>query len=147
MRGRHFPIGVVAARTGVNIETIRYYERIGLVPAPPRTEGRQRAYDEDHLKRLAFIRRGRELGFSLDQIRDLLGLVRGHDLTCAEVKALTEQHVANIRHKLQDLRRLERVLNELAAQCHGKHVPDCPILDTLGGRASSRRIGGGAKLS
>lgn len=142
MRARHFPIGAVAARTGVNIETIRYYERIGLVPAPPRTQGRQRVYDEHHLKRLAFIRRGRELGFSLDQICDLLGLVRGHDLTCAEVKAVTEQHVADIRRKLQDLRRLERVLNELAAQCHGKQVPDCPILDTLGGRPSARSMSG-----
>jgi len=137
LRAHNFPIGVVSARTGVNIETIRYYERIGLVPAPPRTEGRQRAYDEDHLKRLAFIRRGRELGFSLDQIRDLLGLVRGHELTCADVKTLTEQHVADIRRKLKDLKKLEHVLNDLAARCHGKEVPDCPILDTLGGRATS----------
>jgi MerR family mercuric resistance operon transcriptional regulator len=140
LRARHVPIGVVAAETGVNIETIRYYERIGLVPAPPRTEGRQRAYDEDHLKRLAFIRRGRELGFSLDQIRDLLGLVRGHALTCAEVKTLTEQHVVDIRRKLKDLKKLERVLNDLAAQCHGKEVPDCPILDTLGGSSAARRV-------
>jgi MerR family mercuric resistance operon transcriptional regulator len=131
---------VAAAETGVNIETIRYYERIGLVPAPPRTAGRQRAYDADHVKRLAFIRRSRELGFSLDQIRDLLGLVRGHELTCAEVKTLTEQHVADIRRKLTDLKRLERVLNDLAAQCHGKEVPDCPILDALGGRPSSRKV-------
>ena len=131
MRARHFPIGALSARTGVNIETIRYYERIGIMPAPPRTEGRQRVYGEDHLKRLTFIRRGRELGFSLDEIRDLLGLVRGHGLTCAEVKAMTEQHVTDIRRKMRDLKRLERVLNELAAQCHGKDVPDCPILDAL----------------
>jgi MerR family mercuric resistance operon transcriptional regulator len=136
---------VAAARTGVNIETIRYYERIGLVPTPPRTEGRQRAYDEEHLKRLAFIRRGRELGFSLDQIRDLLGLARGHELTCAEVNALTEQHLADIRRKLQDLKRLQRILNDLAAQCHGKQVPDCPILDALGGRTSSQLVRGGGK--
>jgi MerR family mercuric resistance operon transcriptional regulator len=83
---RRYPIGVLSARSGVNIETICYYERIGVMPAPPRTEGRQRVYGEDHLKRLTFIRRGRELGFSLDEIRDLLGLARGHGLTCAEVK-------------------------------------------------------------
>jgi MerR family mercuric resistance operon transcriptional regulator len=140
LRGRHFHIGGLSARTGVNIETIRYYERIGVVPAPPRTEGRQRVYDQDHLKRLTFIRRGRELGFSLDEIRELLGLVRGHGLTCAEVKAMTEEHVAGIRAKVRDLKKLERVLNELAAQCHGKEVPDCPVLDALGGGDFPRKM-------
>lgn len=132
----HFPIGVLSTETGVNIETIRYYEKIGLMPAPPRSQGRQRVYDSAHLKRLTFIRRSRELGFSLDEIRDLLGLERGHALTCAEVRQLTQQHVADIRAKVKDLRRLERVLNDLAARCHGKKVPDCPILDALGGNGS-----------
>ena len=134
MRATHFPIGVLSAETGVNIETIRYYEKIGLMPAPPRTEGRQRVYASAHLKRLTFIRRSRELGFSLDQIRELLGLVRGHDLTCAEVKAMTEEHVADIRRKVKDLKKLERVLSDLAAQCSGNAVPDCPILDALSNR-------------
>ena len=134
MRATHFPIGVLSAETGVNIETIRYYEKIGLIPAPPRTEGRQRVYDNAHLKRLTFIRRGRELGFSLDQIRELLGLVRGNDLTCAKVKAMTEEHVADIRRKVKDLRKLERVLIELASKCSGNAVPDCPILDALSDR-------------
>jgi MerR family mercuric resistance operon transcriptional regulator len=133
LRAHHFPIGALSAQTGVNIETIRYYERIGIMPAPPRTEGRQRVYDADHVRRLTFIRRSRELGFSLDEIRDLLGLVRGHGLTCAEVKAMTDEHVADIRRKVKDLKRLERVLTDLAAQCHGNKVPDCPILDALGG--------------
>ena len=137
-------IGALSERSGVNIETIRYYERIGVMPTPPRTEGRQRVYDEDHLKRLTFIRRGRELGFSLDQIRDLLGLVRGHDLTCAEVKAMTETHVADIRRKVKDLRKLERVLNDLAARCHGREVPDCPILEALGGSSLVARSGDGS---
>ena len=147
MGDRRYPIGVLSRETGVNIETIRYYERIGVMPAPPRTEGRQRVYDEDHLKRLTFIRRGRELGFTLDQIRDLLGLVRGHGLTCAEVKAMTVGHVADIRRKVKDLKRLERVLGDLAAQCHGKGVPDCPILDALSatpGAMASRGMGNGA---
>jgi MerR family mercuric resistance operon transcriptional regulator len=120
LRATHFPIGVLSAETGVNIETIRYYEKIGLIPAPPRTEGGQRVYDSVHLKRLTFIRRGRELG-----------LVRGHDLTCAEVKAMTEEHVTDIRRKIKDLKKLERVLTELAARCSGNAVPDCPILDAL----------------
>lgn len=124
-------IGALSKRTGVNIETIRYYERIGLLPKPPRSAGRHRVYDDAHRQRLAFIRRSRELGFSLEQIRDLLGLVRGHDLTCAEVQALTEQHIADIRRKLRDLKKLERVLNDLAAKCHGSQVPECPILEAL----------------
>ena len=131
MRATHFPIGTLSAETGVNIETIRYYEKIGLIPAPPRTEGRQRVYDAIHLKRLTFIRRGRELGFSLNEIRALLGLVRGGDLSCAEVKTMTEQHVTDIRRKVKDLKRLERVLTELADKCRGNAVPDCPILDVL----------------
>jgi MerR family mercuric resistance operon transcriptional regulator len=145
LRAAQFPIGVLSNEAGVNIETIRYYEKIGLMPAPPRTQGRQRVYDAVHLKRLTFIRRGRELGFSLDQIRDLLGLVRGHDLICAEVKAMTEEHVSDIRRKVKDLRRLERVLTELAARCSGNAVPDCPILDTLSNpmtRSAQPRRGG-----
>ena len=131
MRATHFPIGTLSAETGVNIETIRYYEKIGLIPAPPRTEGRQRVYDSTHLKRLTFIRRGRELGFSLDQVRELLGLMRGHELTCADVKTMTDGHVADIRRKMKDLKKLERVLTQLSAQCGGEAVPDCPILDAL----------------
>jgi MerR family mercuric resistance operon transcriptional regulator len=134
LRAAHFSIGVLSAETSVNIETIRYYEKIGLIPAPPRTQGRQRMYDSAHLKRLSFIRRGRELGFSLDQIRELLGLVPGHDLTCAEVKAMTEEHVADIRRRVKDLRNLERVLTRLAAKCSGNDVPDCPVLDALSHR-------------
>lgn len=125
-------IGKLSDETGVNIETIRYYERIGLVPAPPRSQGRHRLYDDLHRRRLAFIRRSRALGFSLNDTRDLLGLARGHDLTCAEVKALTEQHIADIRGKVRDLRKLDRILSELASKCRGAKVPDCPILDVLG---------------
>ena len=135
MRAPSFPIGTLSAATGVNIETIRYYEKIGLIPAPPRTEGRQRVYDGTHLKRLTFIRRSRELGFSLDEIRALLGLVRGGDLSCAEVKTMTEQHVTDIRRKVKDLKKLERVLTELTAKCRGNTVPDCPILDALSASA------------
>jgi MerR family transcriptional regulator, mercuric resistance operon regulatory protein len=124
-RSRGLTIGTLSEETGVNIETIRYYERIGLVPAPPRSPGRHRIYDDLHRRRLAFIRRSRALGFSLNDTRDLLGLARGHDLTCADVKALTEQHIADIRGKIRDL-------SDLAAKCRGSTVPDCPILDALG---------------
>lgn len=135
LRADRFPIGALSASTGVNIETIRYYERIGLIPAPPRTIGRQRIYDASHLQRLTFIRRGRELGFSLDQVREMLGLGRGHDLTCADVKTMTDGHVADIRRKVRDLKKLERVLAQLSAQCGGDAVPDCPILEALSASA------------
>lgn len=131
-RARTLTIGALSQRTGVNIETIRYYERIGLLPPPPRSQGRHRLYDDHHRRRLSFIRRSRALGFSLGDTRDLLGLARGHEVTCAEVKALTEQHIADIRAKMRDLRKLDRVLSDLAARCQGKTVPDCPILDALG---------------
>jgi MerR family transcriptional regulator, mercuric resistance operon regulatory protein len=124
-------IGALSERTGVNIETIRYYERIGLMPAPPRSEGRRRLYDDAHRQRLIFVRRSRTLGFSLVQIRELLGLQRGHNLSCGEVKLLTEQHLADIRGKIKDLQRLQRVLGDLAARCHPDRIPDCPILEAL----------------
>src|SRR5215831_19667296 len=97
LRDQRYPIGVLSAEAGVNIETIRYYERIGLMPKPPRSGGGHRVYGATHVKRLGFIRRARELGFSLDEVRDLLGLARGHSLTCADVKALTEQRIAGIK--------------------------------------------------
>jgi len=131
-RARSITIGALSRHTGVHIETIRYYERICLLPAPPRSGGRHRLYSDVHRQRLSFIRRSRELGFSLGETRELLGLQRGHDLSCGEVKALTQQHIADVRHKIRDLKRLERVLSRLAAQCRDDEVPDCPILDALG---------------
>jgi MerR family mercuric resistance operon transcriptional regulator len=137
LRSHHFSIGRLSAETGVNIETIRYYERIAIMPAPPRTEGGQRVYAVDHLKRLTFICRSRELGFALDEIGALLGLAGGQALTCAEVSEMAHAHIAGIRQKLKDLRKLERVLTDLAARCHGNKVPDCPILEALSsGRVS-----------
>lgn len=129
--GDAFSIGQLARRAGTNLETVRYYERIGLMPAPPRTAGGHRVYDREHLKRLGFIRRSRELGFTLGEIRDLLGLVDGGDYTCAEVRDLTLSHLDSVRGKLADLHRLERSLEEMAAQCTGDTVPDCPVVEIL----------------
>ncbi len=125
------PIGKLAARTGVNIETIRYYERIGMIPPPPRSAGGQRRYDEIHLRRLAFVRRCRELGFPLDQIRALLDLVDGGDYTCAEVREATVRQLEAVRARIADLRIMERTLDAMAAACAGGSVPDCPIIDAL----------------
>lgn len=124
-------IGALSEQTGVNIETIRYYERIGIMPEPPRSTGGQRIYGAPHLKRLVFVRRSRELGFSLDEIRELLRLVDGGDYTCGEVQEMTLTHIADIRRKIAYLRRMERVLKDMAAKCDGGDVPECPILDAL----------------
>jgi MerR family mercuric resistance operon transcriptional regulator len=131
MRAAPATIGTLSEGTGVNIETIRYYERIGLLPAPPRSAGRHRLYGEPHRQRLVFIRRARELGFSLEEVRALLGLGGGHGLTCGEVRALTQHHIAAIRDKVRDLKRLEHTLSDLATQCRADEVPACPILDAL----------------
>lgn len=124
-------IGALSKQSGVNIETIRYYERISIMPAPARSTGGYRMYAPSHLKRLIFVRRGRELGFGIEELRELLRLVDGHAYTCAQIHELTLEHVASIRRKIADLRRLQRVMNEMAAQCSGDQVPECPIIDAL----------------
>ena len=126
-----FSIGVLSERSGVNIETIRYYEKIGIMPSPARSSGGYRIYGLENVRRLHFVRRGRELGFSLEELRGLLHLVDGHTFTCAQVHSLTVQHLKDIRQKIADLRRLERVMSEMARQCKGDQVPECPIIDAL----------------
>lgn len=123
--------GELAARTGCNIETIRYYEQIGLLPPPPRSEGGHRLYGQDLLKRLNFVRRSRDLGFTLEEIRELLCLVDGSRYTCAQVEVLTLDHVREIRRKISDLRKLKNVLETMASRCSGSKVPECPIIDAL----------------
>jgi len=123
--------GGLAARTGCNIETIRYYERVGLLPPPPRSAGGHRLYGEGLMRRLNFVRRSRDLGFSIEEIRELLRLVDGGTYTCAEVERLARDHVREIRRKISDLRKLEKALETMAAQCSGAAVPDCPIIDAL----------------
>lgn len=123
-------IGPLSKRSGVNIETIRYYERIGLIARAPRSEGRHRLYGSDDVMRLVFIRRSRAIGFSLDDIRNLLKLAdRGH--TCGEVRELTLAHVAGIQAKIADLERMAHLLRETAARCEGGTAPDSPIIETL----------------
>src|SRR5262245_18442066 len=124
-------IGALSENTGTNIETIRYYERVGILPKPPRSNGGHRLYAGEHKQRLVFIRRARELGFSLDNVRLLIGLTGGRRMTCAKVKSITEQHIADIRQRVKDLKRMERVLSEMVARARGDEAPDCPILDAL----------------
>lgn len=121
----------LSKRTGCNIETIRYYENMGLMPEPPRSPKGYRLYDETHVQRLRFILRSRELGFVIEEIRGLLHLVDRKSQTCAEVQERTKPHLAKIRAKIADLRRIERLLAQTMAQCSGEEVPECPILDAL----------------
>ena len=128
-------IGEISRRTGVKIETIRYYERIEVMPRPKRSEAGQRLYDESQLNRLGFIKRSRELGFSLKETCTLLTLVDSGEMTCGEVHAVTVEHLQAVRRKITDLRKLESALNNLAAQCSQGNVPDCPIVGTLYGQS------------
>jgi MerR family mercuric resistance operon transcriptional regulator len=129
--GKRLQRAELARRTGCNLETIRYYEKTGMMPDPPRTTSGYRVYDDSHVSRLRFILRARELGFSIEQIRGLVALVDGGTQTCAEVKERTEKHLGDVRAKIADLKRIEKVLAKTAAQCSGEDVPECPVLEAL----------------
>lgn len=126
------PIGELSRQTGVNIETIRYYERIKMLPAPPRTASGRRVYGPVETRTLAFIRRARALGFTLDKIRALLPL-SGQDGrgACAEVRELAAGHLGEVRAKIADLRAMERVLADAVRRCDAGEAPGCPLIDTL----------------
>jgi MerR family mercuric resistance operon transcriptional regulator len=124
-------IGALSRLTGVHVETIRYYERVKMLPAPPRTAGGRRTYGSKHRRTLGFIRRARDLGFSLDEIRVLMDLGGSGQASCAEVREIASLHLANVRAKLADLARLEAVLSETVARCVGDVAVACPVLDIL----------------
>ena len=123
--------GEVARHTGCNSETIRYYEKIGLLSAPPRNPNGYRVYDDILVRRLRFILRGRELGFTIEEIRGLLELADCGGQSCSEVQARTEHHLSEVRAKITDLRRIATILARTAAQCADNEAPGCPILDAL----------------
>jgi MerR family mercuric resistance operon transcriptional regulator len=126
-------IGKLSAETGVTIETIRYYERVGLFAAPPRTRGGLRVYDQHHARRLNFIRRSRELGFSLDDIRTLLNLAGGKQDWA--VRKLMLRHLGDVQGKIASLKRLERALKSMTEACKPDDQKSCPIFDALSGRS------------
>lgn len=138
-------IGELSRRTGCNVETVRYYERIGLIPPAPRTTGRYRLYGDADVRRLAFVRRARELGFTLADVRTLLTLAPGQsDGPCAQARELAAAHLAAVRAKIADLRAMERVLDDAVARCAAGGDPCCPVIDALAGGAKaprSRRAG------
>ena len=126
-----FSIGELARFTNTKIETIRYYERIGLLPSPGRTSGNYRAYARAHLERLSFIRRGRDLGFSLDEIRELLRLSDDRSQPCAEVDRIARLHLTEVERKLADLAALRAELEQLIGQCQHGTVAECRIIEAL----------------
>ncbi len=131
MSNDRLTIGKVAEQTGCHIETIRYYEKEDLLPPPGRSAGGHRLYTSDLIERLVFIRRSRELGFSMQEIRELLSVVDGRQVSCERVKNLADTHLKDIRSKISDLRRMETTLKELSNQCSGDDVPECPIIEAL----------------
>jgi len=121
----------VARATGCNLETIRYYETAGIMPDPPRSAKGYRCYDSTHVRRLKFVMRSRDLGFSLEEIRGLLGLVDHRTQTCAQVQTVAESHLQDVQAKIADLRRIENVLSETVARCTGDAAPECAVIDAL----------------
>ena len=132
-------IGELSRRTECNIETIRYYERISLLPQPRRKGGRFRRYDADDIERLRFIRRARQLGFTLNEVRALMRLANSDgDHVRADARSLVGAHVAGIRAKIADLQAMERALSGAICECASGQPPKCPILEVLS-RDNSRR--------
>ncbi len=129
-----FSIGDLAKVTSTKVETIRYYEQIALLPKPQRTAGNYRSYDASHLARLSFIRRARDLGFSLEQVRNLLSLSDQKDRSCEGIDAIAREHLAEVDRKIADLTALRQELGSLIRQCKRGTVADCRIIDALAPR-------------
>ena len=131
MNDRILMIGQLARQTGTKVETIRFYEKNGLLPAPSRTDGNYRAYEPGHLNRLSFIRRARELGFSLDQIREFLKLSDDRSQSCAAVDAIAREHRKEVERKIEDLIALKSELDRMIDHCGCGLVADCRIIESL----------------
>ena len=123
--------GELAKLSGCNIETIRYYEKIGILHAPGRTPAGHRVYSKDDQSRLRFILRTRELGFSIEEIRNLLSMVDANDYTCGDIHALTINHLKSISQKISDLKLLEDSLLAISNECEKGDAPECPIIEAL----------------
>lgn len=126
-----FSIGTLSKQSAVNVETIRYYERIGLLAAPPRTASGYRMYSSDHVERLRFVRRARDLGLSIDEVRRLLALADQKSKSCSKVRDLAAHHLADIRARITDLNRMERILSRLVKACSEGQLVACPLLEAL----------------
>lgn len=127
-----FTIGKVANASGIGIETVRYYEREGLIPKPPRRDSGYRQYPAATIDRVLFIKRAKNLGFTLTEIKELLNLKMGPKATCADVKRKADEKIKEVEAKITDLKRIKKALNQLTNQCRSKGpVTECPILENL----------------
>ncbi len=128
-------IGELSRITGCNIETIRYYERLGLLYKAPRTEGGHRLYNTTNQQRLLFIIKARRLGFSLEQTREMLSLTENHERSCTEALDLVKSNLSEVKEKIAELRRIETALEQMASDCQGccpnARAPECTIIDSL----------------
>jgi DNA-binding transcriptional MerR regulator len=129
--GNAFSIGDLAGQTGTKVETIRYYEKAGLMPPAARTAGNHRAYTQAHIDRLAFIRHSRELGFPLDSVRTLLTMTDDPTQSCAEVDAIARQHLTAVRSRIARLQALEVELSRMVQECGCGRVADCRVIEVL----------------
>lgn len=127
-------IGELAKATGTKIETVRFYEKAGLLPAPARTDANYRSYGKAHLQRLSFVRRARDLGFSLDAVRELLALADDRSKPCGAVDAIASGHLAEVERKIADLAAMRDELRRVIGSCQRDTVADCKIIETLGPR-------------
>lgn len=131
IKANMFSIGDLAKQADCNVQTVRYYEQIGLLSKPQRSEGRQRRYGVEDLRQLGFICHGRELGFSTDEIKELLAMERQATTSCKGIDELAQSHLDSVQSRIKALKNLERELKRMIDKCpHGK-VEDCNILDTL----------------
>lgn len=126
-------IGRVAKAAGCKVQTIRYYEEIGLLPPPPRSDGNQRLYDQADIGRLRFIRHARELGFPLDAIRALLSLVDTPDQSCAAADSIARDQLHAVEQRIVRLQALKTELERMVEQCQGGKIADCRVIEALGG--------------
>ena len=131
-------ISAASQAAGLPVKTVRYYADIGLVSAPSRSESGYRTYDDSAVRKLVFIRRAREFGFSIDECRDLLGLYEDQHRSSADVKRIATKRLEEIARKQRELQSLHDELAHLVDACKGDHRPDCPIIDSLGNRHSGR---------
>lgn len=138
MSEREFSIGQLGARTGCKIQTIRYYEQIGLMPEPVRTEGNQRRYGQQHLARLAFIRHSRELGFPLDAIRELLSLSDVPDRSCAAADAIAQRQLEAVERRIRQLTALRAEFKRMIAECQGGKICECRVIEVLADSSHAR---------
>jgi DNA-binding transcriptional MerR regulator len=138
MRQRRMTIGHLARDAGTKVETVRYYERIGLLRSPERTTGNYRTYGITDLERLRFIRRARSLGFSLPQVRGLLKLASQSSRSCKGVDQIARGHLRDVRDKIADLLELRRELNNLVVQCKNQTVAECRVINALGSSSLSK---------